>query len=109
MLNKKANSGLIAIVIILIAIVFISWLVNVRSRECNTNTDCGEDYYCGSDFACHEIPIIEKTVVQRNLTLPILFICLTAVAIVIILRWDKLFKNKEKTEKVEKKPSKKQK
>lgn len=101
-MNKKADGGLTAIVIILIAVIFLGWLVNVRNRECNSNKDCEENQYCGSDFACHQIPIIEKTVYKQNLTLPILFICITIVALSVIWKWENIFgKREEKTEEIE--------
>ena len=97
-LNKKGDAGLTAIVIILIIIIFLGWLVKTGYRECNSNSDCGEDSYCGSDFACHKIPVIEKTVVERSYTLPTLLICITAIAIAIIFRWEKIFgKRKQET------------
>lgn len=95
-MNKKADGGLTAIVIILIIIVFLGWLVNLGSRECNSNKDCGEDSYCGSDFNCHEIPVIEKTsiVTKRSYTMPILLICVTAIVLAVIFRWEKIFRKK---------------
>ena len=93
-MNRKADGGLTAIVIILIIIVFIGWMIRVNSRECNSNSDCKKDQYCGSDFACHEIPV--KTVYKQSLTLPVLFICITIIALTVIFKWDKLFRRKEK-------------
>ncbi len=93
-MNKKGDAGLIAIIIILIIIIFLGWLVKTGGRECNSNSDCGEDSYCGSDFACHKFKVIEKTVVKRPYTLPILLICITAIAIAIIFRWEKIFGRK---------------
>ena len=95
-MNKRADGGLTAIVIILIALVFIGWLINLGSRECNSNKDCKEDSYCGSDFNCHKIPIIEKTVYRQSLVLPILFICITIIALALIWKWDVIFGRKEK-------------
>jgi len=70
------------------------WIVN--RRECNSNSDCSQDQYCGSDFSCHNIPVIEKTIVKRSWTLPILIICSTIVALAIIFKWETLFGKKEK-------------
>ncbi len=96
-MNKKADGGLTAIVIILIIVVFIGWLIRINSRECNSNTDCGEDSYCGSDFSCHTIPV--KTVYKQSLTLPILFVCMTIIGLAVIWRWETLFgKRGEKIE-----------
>jgi len=94
-LNKKGDVGLTAIVIIIIIVIFLGWLIKIGGRECNSNEDCGEDSYCGSDFSCHKIPVIEKTVVKRSSTMPILIICITAIALAIILRWEKIFGKRE--------------
>ena len=107
-MNKKADGGLTAIVIILIIVVFLGWLVNVGGRECRNNNDCGEDYYCGSDFACHKYPVIEKEsiVVERNYTVPAIIVGVALIVTALILRWDKLgfserFKKKPKENKEE--------
>lgn len=101
MLNKKADGGLTAIVIILIVLVFLGWLVKIGNRECNSNKDCEEDHYCGSDFSCHQIPVIEKTVVKRSLTLPLLIISATIIILAVIWKWEKLFGKKEIIEEIE--------
>lgn len=92
--NKRAQVGFTVIIVILIALVFIGWLININSRECRSDKECGNDHYCGSDFACHKIPVIEKTVVKRSWTLPILIICSTVVALAMIWKWEILFGNK---------------
>ncbi len=93
MLNKKADGGLTAIIIILIAVVFIGWLINLGNRECNSNKDCNEDYYCGSDFSCHKIPVIEKTTTINKISItgPLIIISLTLIILAIIWKWDKIF------------------
>lgn len=101
MINNKAQAGLIAVIIIIVALFFIGWLININSRECNSNTDCEEEQYCGSDFSCHQIPIIEKTIIKRSITLPVLIICATIIAIVVIWRWDNLFGKKKIKEEIE--------
>jgi len=107
MLNRKADGGLTAIIIILVIILAIGWLVNITSRECNSNKDCKEDQYCGSDFSCHNIPVIEKTTTKRSYTAPVLIICITLIILAIIWRWEKIFgkklefKKKENKENVE--------
>jgi len=105
-LNRKADGGLTAIVIILIVIILLGWLIKVNSRECNSNKDCKEDQYCGSDFSCHQIPVIEKTVVKRSYTLPTLIASITLIILAVIFRWENLFGKKpfvenEKTEEAE--------
>jgi hypothetical protein len=104
MMNKRADGGLTAIVIILILVIFLGWLINVRGRECRNNNDCGEDNYCGSDFSCHKYPIIEKEsiVVERHYTVPAIIIGVALIVTAVILRWNKVgFKNKKKEEKPE--------
>jgi len=64
---KKADGGLTIVLVVVIIAVFLGWLVNLGSKECRSNSDCGNGLYCGSDFACHQIPIIEKTIVKNNL------------------------------------------
>ncbi|MBW2984610.1 hypothetical protein KY361_05815 [Candidatus Woesearchaeota archaeon] len=92
MLNKKADAGLTAIVIIILILVFIGWLVNLGSRECNSNSDCGKDAYCGVDHGCHKIPIIERTVTvtQRDYTKPSLILGAAIVIGSIFFNFDKI-------------------
>jgi len=96
-MNKKGDGGLVAIVIILIAVIFLGWLVVLGGRECNSNKDCKDDSYCGSDFSCHKYPIIEKTVTvtKGGYTLPTIIASITIVVLAIIVRWEKMFGKKE--------------
>lgn len=71
---KRAEAGLVVILIIVIAVLFIGWLVNVNQRECNRNKDCSSDSYCGSDFSCHQYSNIQNTIVQYNFFWPALII-----------------------------------
>jgi len=98
MLNKKADGGLTAIVIILIIIVFLGWLVNLGNRECSSNKECNEDSYCGSDFNCHEYPAVNTEVTKISITLPILIISITLIILALIWRWEKIFKKRETKE-----------
>ena len=102
-MHKKGDVGVGVILLVLIILIFIGLWSGYSSVECKSNSDCGEDSYCGSDFACHKIPVIEKTVVERSYTLPLLLICITAIVLAIIFRWEKIFGKKEskgvKTEK----------
>ena len=92
MLNKKADGGITAIIIIVIIIVFLGWLINLGSRECNSNKDCSEDNYCGSDFSCHQHPVINTEVNQISITLPIILICITLIILAVIWKWETIFK-----------------
>lgn len=93
-LGKKGDIGLGVILLVLIILIFMSGWISVSKKECNSNSDCGEDSYCGSDFSCHQIPVIEKTVEKRSLTLPILIICVTIIILAVIWRWEKIFGKK---------------
>ena len=92
MLYKKADAGLVAIVIIVLIIVFLGWLVNLGSRECNKNSECGEGFYCGVDHGCHKIPVIEKstTIVQRDYTKPAMILGGAIVIASIFFNFDKI-------------------
>ncbi len=94
-LNKKADGGITAIIIVVIILVFIGWLVAMGNRECNTDSDCGKGSYCGSDFACHEIPVIEKSA-SVSFTLPALILGIAMIITAVILKWEKLMPNKSK-------------
>ena len=85
---KKSEATLIIIVVI--AVLFLGWLININQRECNSNKDCNSESYCGSDFSCHQYPAIQKTVVQYDLVWPSIIIAIAIVAAVLIYRWDSL-------------------
>lgn len=101
---KKAEAGLVAVLIIIIAVFFLGWLINFNQRECRSNRDCGSDSYCGSDFSCHNYPTIQKTVVQYNLFWPAVIIAIAIVVVAIIFSWGKIRQEKVIVEhKIEKK------
>ena len=87
---KKSEVGLVAILIIVIALFFFGWLINLNQRECSRNKDCGSESYCGSDFSCHSYPTIQKTVVQYNLFWPAVIIGIAIVAAMMIYRLDRI-------------------
>ena len=87
-LYKKSEAGLVIILVVII-IIGLGWLVNFSQRECRSNKDCSSDSYCGSDFACHQHPIIQKTVVQYNFLVPSLVIGVAIIIAVIIFKWNK--------------------
>jgi len=101
---KRADGGLTVVLVVIIVVIFLGWLANLGSKECRSNTDCGNEFYCGSDFACHQIPVIEKTIVQNNLVVPSIIIGIAIVIAALILRWNKsslknkIFAKKESTE-----------
>lgn len=85
MLGKKAN-GVVVILLIIVIIFIIAWGVSKSGRECSNNVDCGTDRYCGSDFRCHDIPAIEKTVVEHDYIPAALIIAMGMIAAAIILK-----------------------
>ena len=98
-LYRKSEAGLTVIVIIVIAVLFLGWLINIGQRECKNNRDCNSESYCGSDFSCHPFPSIQKTVVQYNFFVPSIIISIAIVIAAIIFNWSKII-SKEETEKV---------
>lgn len=88
MSGKKANGALIIlVVIVIIAIIYI--IVDNATKECWKDTDCGSERYCGSDFKCHDMKIINKTIINNDYGFWKAAIIL-AIAIIIaafILRW----------------------
>ena len=84
--NKKSEAGLVIVIILIIAVFFFGWLININQRECKNNKGCSSDSYCGSDFSCHQYPTIQKTVVQYNFLVPSLIIGFAIVIAAIIFR-----------------------
>ena len=71
------------LVIVIIAVLFVGWLININQRECSRNKDCSSDEYCGSDFSCHSYPAIQNNA-QSNLLLPSIILGIAIVAAAII-------------------------
>ncbi len=98
-MNKRADGGLTAIVIIVVILVFLSYLVNISQRQCSSNKDCSDGSYCGSDFSCHKIPVIERqtspVVVNRDYTGAAWVIGIAIVIASIFFNWDKIFHRKK--------------
>jgi uncharacterized ion transporter superfamily protein YfcC len=89
--GSKKSEALTIIVIVVIILVFLGWVINVGSRECKNNSQCGSGQYCGSDYACHQIPTIEKTTVKNNLILPSIIIGIAIVMGAVIIRYGKSY------------------
>ena len=87
MKSKKSEAGTVIIIVIILAL-FFGWLINLNQRECRSNKDCKSESYCGSDFACHEFPVIQKTIVQYNFLWPSIIIGLAVIFAAIILKWN---------------------
>src|SRR3989338_5557793 len=103
-MNKKADGGLTAIIIVVIIIVFLGWLVNIGDRECNKNSDCSDESYCGVDHNCHKVPIIEKEpiIVERNYVAPAIIIGIAMIITAVILKLDKIIPKKQKQTEIQK-------
>jgi len=93
-IHKKSEVGLVVVLILVIAVFFFGWVINVGQRECRSNSDCASESYCGSDFSCHTFPTIQKTVVQNNFVLPSVIIGIALVIAAVIFRWDKIIPGK---------------
>lgn len=87
--NKRAELATITLIILIIIFV-LGWLINLGTKECRSNTQCGDGYYCGSDFSCHQIPTIEKTIVKNNLVVPSIIIGIAIIIAAIVLRSAKM-------------------
>ena len=55
-------------------------------HECNFNSDCSDTSYCGSDFRCHSYPVVNKTVVSTDYTMPAAILGLSLVIVAMVLR-----------------------
>ena len=85
-LNKKASAAVIALSVILV-IIILFWAVKSLMKECRKDTDCGSGYYCGSDFKCHEMKIIEKTIIKSDFGRAVYIIAFSIIIAAIILRF----------------------
>ena len=86
---SRKSEAITIILVTLIIIVFLGWLINVGSRECRSNSQCGSAQYCGSDFACHELPTIEKTIVKNNLIVPSIILGIAIIIAALIIKFGK--------------------
>lgn len=97
--SKKAQVGLVAVIIIITGVLGIGMLANFGSRECNSNKNCNSDEYCGSDFACHQIPVIEKTLINNNFIMPSIIVGIAIIMASFVLKSGKLkFRPKKSNE-----------
>tara|TARA_Y100000310_G_scaffold344022_1_gene454586 strand:- start:3829 stop:4251 length:423 start_codon:yes stop_codon:yes gene_type:complete len=87
--SKKASTAVIILATFLIAIALYI-IMSYSSRECNINTDCGDDFYCGSDFKCHEMKIVERTVIKNELITPSIILTIGLIITALIINIDKL-------------------
>lgn len=94
--SKKSEAGLTIIVIVIIAVLFAGWLINLSQRECKSNKDCGSEAYCGSDFSCHSYPAIQKNVIEYNFLIPSVIIGIAIVIGAVIMRWQSISKGEIK-------------
>tara|TARA_Y100000310_G_scaffold284739_2_gene307711 strand:+ start:300 stop:605 length:306 start_codon:yes stop_codon:yes gene_type:complete len=84
--GKKGNAAA-WIIIVIIIIILIGWWYSVANRECTTDRECGEEMYCGADYACHQIPVIEKTIVNHDYTKAAFILGIFIVIAALINKW----------------------
>lgn len=87
--NKRAEAITLIFIVVIIAL-FLGWLINFNSRECRSNSQCKDGFYCGSDFTCHQIPVVEKTIVQNNLLTPSIILGIAIILSAVILKSGKV-------------------
>ena len=100
-MNKKADGGLTAIIIIIIIVLAIGWLVNEGYKECRSDSDCSDTEYCGSDFSCHQHKVIKESAAPININTAAWVIGISLIIAAIIMKWDTIFKKKKKKKKEE--------
>ena len=101
--KKGVVEWIVLIVIVLIFIIAILTPFWGYGTQCRSNENCGLNSYCGSDYQCHQLKVIEKTIVEKQYTEPALIIAAAIIISIIILKLDlsklgKLIKNKEEKE-----------
>ncbi len=85
--SKKAQwVGPTMVFIVIIALLFIAWLIIYSQRECHSNADCDADAYCGADFTCNKYPQITQTIRRSDFTGAAFLVGLAIVAAAVILR-----------------------
>jgi hypothetical protein len=86
-MNKKGAAAGIVLVILALFL-FAIFLINIASRECNSNSDCSDDQYCSTDYRCYQFP--DKVLVKDRSFLGAAFILGLAIVIAaVILRYKK--------------------
>ncbi|MFA6460950.1 MAG: hypothetical protein WCV90_01685 [Candidatus Woesearchaeota archaeon] len=63
-MHKKANLGMILVIVVLGLVILSLVLIDFSKRECNKNSECSQTAYCGADYKCHEFP--KEIVVKEN-------------------------------------------
>jgi len=48
--------ALATVAVILALVVLGMFLLNIATRECQSNRDCSDSAYCGTDYECHGYP-----------------------------------------------------
>ncbi len=90
MMRKNANAALAVLLAIVVIIILYAIIINAV-KECRSDNDCGTERYCGSDFKCHEMKIVQKTIVQNEYGgwKAALILGAAIITAAIILRWKK--------------------
>ena len=87
--HNKKSEAITIIILALILVFFVGWLLNFNSRECRSDGQCSSGFYCGSDFACHQIPVVENTIVKNNIMFPSIILGIAIIIAAYILRYGK--------------------
>lgn len=89
--SRQGDAGMtIVVIIIILAVIIWAIVAAVRnSGECSKDSECPAENYCGADKNCHKIPIIEKTVINKeyNFDKAAIIIGIAMILTAIILRW----------------------
>lgn len=87
-MNKKGVAAGIVLVVLALFL-FALFLINIASRECNSNSDCKDTEYCSTDYRCYQFP--DRVVVDEGTSfMGAAFILGVAIIIAaIILRYKK--------------------
>ena len=72
----------------IILVILVAWIMVIAARECDHDSDCGENNYCGSDFKCHKHQII--TVERNNLVVPSIVLSVSIIIAALLLRTRKI-------------------
>ena len=100
-MDKKAQLGFLSFLIAVNAIIGIVVIAiyydNLKARTCDSDSECGKNSFCDGNNRCQFNEIIKKdsqpiTIQKHNFKWGIIFIGISIIASVLILRFKKQFK-----------------
>ncbi|MBI2546637.1 hypothetical protein HYV81_05660 [Candidatus Woesearchaeota archaeon] len=83
--RKAAGIGMIVLAVVIVLLVLWA-LLKYASRECSYDSQCPQEHYCGSDFKCHQVKVVEKTVVINDYSTAAAIISIALIIAVLLLR-----------------------